>query len=536
MNNPPNYPSGPVPLDSPFYIPRPPVEELVYQEISKPGALIRIKGAKGMGKSSLMLRILDYAKNLGYQIAAIDFQQFDADCLNNLDRFLRSFCLQVTKQLSLEPNLDEYWDEDIGSKVSCSLYFRWHILENLNSPLVLILNEVNELFEYPQLTQDFLPLLRSWHEEAKQVPIWPLLRLLVVYTTEVYVPLKITQSPFNIGLPIKLADFDAKQVEKLAQLHQLEWHESDTEKLMAMVGGHPLLIRLALYHLAINPENTLESLLNSAASDTGIYAEHLQGLAYTLEKDLELKMAFQNFLIENNFIDLPQNLAYKLESLGIINLNQKPLKFSYKVYQKYFQHKFAISQNADINFNLVAEYQKLKQMFEIDQITQLASRKLFEEKLQSYGKILAEDQENLSIIIGEVDFFKIYKSYYGDKKANHCLQQVAQAFTQAITQVGKSENPLVARYGDAQFAAILPKTDRTKVLEIAQEIKSQVQALKLELNIPEYSCFPDSVITVSLGLTTIRVNRNSNIDDLIFCAEKALESAQILGGNYIKFL
>ncbi len=73
MNNSPNYPSGPVPLDSPFYIPRPPVEELVYEEISKPGALIRIKGAKEMGKSSLMLRIVDYAKNLRYQIVAIDF-------------------------------------------------------------------------------------------------------------------------------------------------------------------------------------------------------------------------------------------------------------------------------------------------------------------------------------------------------------------------------------------------------------------------------------------------------------------------------
>lgn len=538
MLNSPNYPSGPVPLDSPFYIPRPPVEELVYQEISKPGALIRIKGAKEMGKSSLMLRIVDYAQNLGYQIAAIDFQQFDADRLNNLDRFLRSFCLQVTKQLSLEPNLDEYWDEDIGSKVSCSLYFRWHILENLPSPLVLVLNEVNELFEYPQLTQDFLPLLRSWHEEAKQVPTWRSLRLLVVYTTEVYVPLKITQSPFNIGLPIKLADFDAKQVEKLAQLHQLEWHESDTEKLMAMVGGHPLLIRLALYHLATNPENTLDSLLNSAASDTGIYAEHLQRLARTLDKDLELKMAFQNLLLENNLIDLAPTLAAKLESLGLIDLTKKPVKASYQIYQKYFQQKLANpSPDAEINLaNIVSEYQKLRQMVELDQITQLASRRLLEEKLQSYRQILAEDQENLSIIIGEIDFFKIYKSYYGDKKANHCLQQVAQAFTQAVIQVGKSEHSLVARYGDAQFAVILPKTDRTKALEVAQEIKSQVQALKLELNIPEYSCFPDSIVTVSLGLTTMRVNRNSNIDDLIFCAEKALESAQILGGNYIKFL
>ncbi len=542
MNNSPNYPSGPVPLDSPFYIPRPPVEELVYEEISKPGALIRIKGAKEMGKSSLMLRIVDYAKNLGYQIVAIDFQQFDADCLNNLDRFLRSFCLQVTKQLNLEPNFDEYWDEDIGGKISCSLYFRWHILENLSVPLVLVLNEVNELFEYPQLTQDFLPLLRSWYEEAKQVIAWRSLRLIVVYTTEVYVPLKITQSPFNIGLPVQLGDFTAEQVEELAKLHQLEWHESHTEKLMAMVGGHPFLVRLALYHLTTHPEDTLENLLNSAATDTGIYAEHLQRLSRTLEEDPELKTVFQDLILTNTSLKLPQNLSSKLESLGLVHLTNNQLKVSYDLYQKYFQHKLqseiklteiqtANNSVANIITSLASEYQKLKHMAELDELTQLANRRLFEKKLQHYCKQLSDTQEPLSLIIGEIDYFKVYKSYYGDKKANQCLQQVAQAFTHIIT----SEDMLVARYGDAQFAVILPRIDKSAAVEVAKNIQAQVQDLNIEFNIPDYYGFPDSVVTVSLGLiTTMLTAKNTDIDDLIFRTEKALESVQIIGGNSLK--
>ncbi len=540
MNNSPNYPSGPVPLDSPFYILRPPVEELVYKEITKPGALIRIKGAKEMGKSSLMLRIVDYAKTLGYQIVAIDFQQFDADCLNNLDRFLRSFCLQVTKQLNLEPNLDEYWDEDIGCKISCSLYFRWHILENINSPLVLVLNEVNELFEYPQLTQDFLPLLRSWYEEAKQVIAWRSLRLIVVYTTEVYVPLKITQSPFNIGLPVQLADFTAEQVEELAQLHQLEWHESHTEKLMAMVGGHPFLVRLALYHLTTHPEDTLENLLNNAATDTGIYAEHLQRLSRTLEEDPELKTVFQDLILANSSLKLPQNLSYKLESLGLVNLNNNQVKVSYELYQKYFWQKIQAEidipeiKNAKFPANMMTslakEYQKLKQLAELDELTQLANRRLFEKKLQDYCKQLSDTQEPLSLIIGEIDYFKVYKSYYGDKKANQCLQQVAQAFTHLIT----SEDMLVARYGDAQFAVILPRINKSAAVEIAKNIQAEVQGLKIEFNIPDYSGFPDSVVTVSLGLTTTMLTANTDIDDLIFRTEKALESVQIIGGNSLK--
>ncbi len=540
MNNSPNYPSGPVPLDSPFYIPRPPVEELVYEEISKPGALIRIKGAKEMGKSSLMLRIVDYAKNLGYQIVAIDFQQFDADCLNNLDRFLRSFCLQVTQQLNLEPNLDEYWDEDIGGKISCSLYLRWHILENLSSPLVLVLNEVNELFEYPQLTQDFLPLLRSWYEEAKQVIAWRSLRLIVVYTTEVYVPLKITQSPFNIGLPVQLADFTAEQVEELAQLHQLEWHESHTEKLMAMVGGHPFLVRLALYHLTTHPEDTLENLLNNAATDTGIYAEHLQRLSRTLEEDPELKTVFQDLILANSSLKLPQNLSYKLESLGLVNLNNNQVKVSYELYQKYFWQKIQAEIDlpkikyakfpAKITTSLVEEYQKLKQLAELDELTHLANRRLFKKTLQDYCDQLSDTQEPLSLIIGEIDYFKLYKSYYGDKKANQCLQQVAQAFTHLIT----SEDMLVARYGDAQFAVILPRIDKSAAVEVAKNIQAQVQDLNIEFNIPDYYGFPDSVVTVSLGLTTTMLTANTDIDDLIFRTEKALESVQIIGGNSLK--
>ncbi len=295
----------------------------------------------------------------------------------------------MTKQLNLEPNLDEYWDEDIGCKISCSLYLRWHILENLNSPLVLVLNEVNELFEYPQLTQDFLPLLRSWYEEAKQVIAWRSLRLIVVYTTEVYVPLKITQSPFNIGLPVQLADFTAEQVEELAQLHQLEWHESHTEKLMAMVGGHPFLVRLALYHLTAHPEDTLENLLNSAATDTGIYAEHLQRLARTLKQDPQLKIVFQNLILRNKSLELPQNLSYKLESLGLAHLTNNQIKVSHELYQKYFWHKpqseiklteiqTANNSAANIITILAAEYQKLKQLAELDELTQLANRRLFE--------------------------------------------------------------------------------------------------------------------------------------------------------------
>lgn len=539
------YPYGPVPLDSSLYIPRPPIEEQACEEITKPGAVVRIRAPKEMGKSSLMFRIVEYAENLEYQIITIDFQQFDADCLNNLDRFLRSFCLQVTRQLGIEPDLDEYWDEDIGSKVSCSLYFRWHLLEQLDRPLVLVLNEVNELFEYPQLTQDFLPLLRSWYEEGKQVPTWRKLRLIIVYTTEVYVPLKITQSPFNIGLPLTLPEFTVEQVEQLAQLHQLDWNRQKTEQLMAMVGGHPVLVRLALYHLSISKDETLKSLLISAASDRSIYQEHLQRIFRTLEEDPELKAAFKAHILANKPLELQSILSYKLESLGLVKLKENKIQISNQLYRQYFRQIFELeadvyqpgegSVNAPIDrvVQLQQENEKLQQQLKnlahLDSVTQVGNRQYFDEQLAQQWNLLSDSTSCLSLIMGEIDFFKIYNDYHGAKVSENCLRQVASAFREVI----QSEPMLTFRYDVARFAVILPKIGSTEAVKIANKIQANVKDLNIEINISNYICFPEKFITVSLGVATTTPTSNSSSDRLSIATEQTLKNSKNKGGNWI---
>ena len=76
-------------------------------------------------------------------------------------------------------NLDDYWDDEIGSKLSCSLMVH-QILKNSNNPIVLVLNEVDRIFEQSALAQDFFSLLRSWYEEARQDPDWQKLRLILI--------------------------------------------------------------------------------------------------------------------------------------------------------------------------------------------------------------------------------------------------------------------------------------------------------------------------------------------------------------------
>ena len=264
----PSYPSGSIALDSPYYIKRPPVEEQAYEEIEKPGALLRIKAPHEMGKTSLLLRILDYASCQGYHTVILNLQQIDEAILNDLNRFLRWLCANVTHQLKLESRLDDYWDKDMGGKISCTLYFQDYLLEQINKPLVLALDEVNQIFEHSQVAKDVLPLFRSWYEEAKRVPIWQKLRLIVVHSTEIYVPLQLKQSPFNVGLPIQLDSFSLEQVHQLAQCYGIKWKdEQAAQQLWDLVGGHPSLIHLALYYLS-RREITLAQLLETATTSS----------------------------------------------------------------------------------------------------------------------------------------------------------------------------------------------------------------------------------------------------------------------------
>lgn len=314
----PSYPSGSIPLDSPFYLEPFELEEQVYQEINKPGALIRIKAPREMGKTSLLLRILDYASDLGYHTVSLNLEQIDQSILKDFNQFLRWLCCCVARQLKLKPNLNEYWDEDFGSKLSCTSYFEDYLLESIDTPLVLALDEVNQIFEHPDIAKDFFPLLRSWYEEAKTLPIWQKLRLVVVHSTEIYVPLQLNQSPFNVGLPIQLTNFSLEEVQQLAQRYGLEWENGQSaEQLMELVGGHPALVSLALYHLS-RGELTLAQLLETAPSASGIYANHLQRHRVTLNAQPELANALNTVLSATEPVKLEPLLAYKLSSMGLI--------------------------------------------------------------------------------------------------------------------------------------------------------------------------------------------------------------------------
>lgn len=339
----PEFPSGAVPLESPFYIARSPIEQRVCEEIDKPGALIRIRAPRQWGKTSLLIRMLAYAEAQGYRIVQLNLQQVDPPALESLDRFLRWFCANIAQQLKLVPNLEEYWDEDLGSKVSCTTYLRNYILMQIKTPLVIALDEAHYLFEHLKIAQNFLPLLRFWHEEANNREVWKKLRLVVVHSTEVYIPLNLNQSPFNVGLPIRLRGFTSEQVQILALRHGFSWamEEAGVQQLNAlqdMVDGHPFLLRLAFYHL-FHADLSLEQLLTEASTQMGIYRDHLMRHLATLQDHPELAAVFTTVLMAEDPVEIETLLAYKLESMGLVEILGNRVTPRCNLYRLYFRER-----------------------------------------------------------------------------------------------------------------------------------------------------------------------------------------------------
>ena len=332
----PELPEGQVPLGSVFYVERPPIESESFKAVLQPGSLIRIKGARRTGKTSLMERILNHAAQHQYKTVSLSFQLADRDVLQDLNRLLQWLCASVGLGLGLPNRLGDYWDDLFGSKVSCKMYFEQYLLLTLQQPVVLGLDNVDRLFEYPELAGEFFSLLRTWHEESKIREIWKKLRLVVVHSTEVYIPLEANKSPFNVGLPIELHPLTPEQVQVLAERYELDWSLDKSRRLIDLVGGQPYLIRKGLYHLW-RQEVTLETLLTTAISPNGIYGEHLQWQKLHLERHPELAVDFAQVLQGNQKAPLGVVSASQLQSLGLIVMQDNLTVPSCRLYQEFFQ-------------------------------------------------------------------------------------------------------------------------------------------------------------------------------------------------------
>jgi AAA-like domain len=333
-------PKGQVPLDSLFYIDRPPLEEKCYEAIQEPGALIRIKGPQQMGKTSLMGKILAKAREQGYAIVPLNFSIAEEEYFSSLRRLLYVFCVCTSKSLGLPNRLEEMWDDTIGNSYNTISYFEQYLLPSVESQVVLAFDDLERVFQYPAIAADFLGLLRVMHEKTKYgdaySAVWQKLKIVVVHSTEAYIPLKTHQSPFNVGLSIALPEFTQSQVWDLVNRHQLDWDLGMVDRLMNHVGGHPMLIRQALYAIA-RQETSLTDLVAIASDGNAVYGDHLRHLLLHLQQHPDLISAFRQVLKSPEPVQLDPMAGLMLQGLGLIHLQDTMATPACQLYLQYFR-------------------------------------------------------------------------------------------------------------------------------------------------------------------------------------------------------
>jgi hypothetical protein len=332
---------GPVALDSPFYVERVPYESQCYEEILRPGCLIRLKAPQQMGKTLLLERVLCKAREQGYQTLTLDFQLADSTVLTDYQKFLQWLCANSGDSLELENRVDEYWKDMYGLNKNCTRYFQRYLLAEINSPLVVGLDNVDLVFEQPALFNDFCRLLRGWYDQARQSDrigeIWKKIRFIVVHSTEVYRAMDINSSPLaGVGLTVELPEFSLQQVQDLAQQYGLNWNASEAEQLMAMVGGHPALVRKA-FDCIKNQNVTLEQLLKTAPTEEGVFRDHLGRQLQNLRQHRELEDALLLCVTSLEPVEVDSELAFKLHSMGLVKLQGNCVMPRCDLYRQYFR-------------------------------------------------------------------------------------------------------------------------------------------------------------------------------------------------------
>lgn len=330
---------GQLAFDSPLYIYRPPAEKLLIKEIVQPGALIRIRAPRQFGKTSLIARGLNQAQENGFRTAVVSLQLADSTVFESLSQFLQWLCVMVSRSLGLPHRLDEFWNPLFGSSYSCNDYFESYLLPAAESPLLLVLDEVNVVFNYPKIAADFFGMLRAWYERSRHntegSEIWQKLRLVIVYSSDVFLPLNVHQSPFNVGLLITLSPFTQEQVQELAIRYGLTPPETYASELVKLVGGNPYLTQLALFHLS-QEKITLDELLETVTTPESIFDSHLRQQLGYLEEHPELKEAMQQVVLNPNGVELHPTKAFKLQGVGLIRFQNQFSLPSCELYHKYF--------------------------------------------------------------------------------------------------------------------------------------------------------------------------------------------------------
>lgn len=229
-----------------------------------------------------------------------------------------------------------------------------------------------------------------------------------------------------------------------------------------------------------------------------------------IEHQLKLAALQKELLKKNTILEAELKYRSRMESL----LVRQKVHLEREIKQRKFMENLLRDHN-----------QMLSRQANIDALTQVANRRHFDGYFTREWQRANNESQPLSLVLCDVDYFKLYNDNYGHQEGDSCLYKVAQT----LASVANLPGDLVARYGGEEFVLILPDTYNYAAIAVIQNIQRLIADLKITHKRSEVSDY----VTLSFGGVTLLPNERINQEELLRRADESLYRAKRKGRNQV---
>ncbi len=166
---------------------------------------------------------------------------------------------------------------------------------------------------------------------------------------------------------------------------------------------------------------------------------------------------------------------------------------------------------------------ELEALSQLDSLTQIYNRRTFNEMAQQQWLLAARQQTPMSVLMIDVDHFKLYNDHYGHPAGDTCLKKITQAIRDCLNR----PFDLLGRYGGEEFIVLLPETDSLGAMRVAEAINTELERVSLRHEMSP----THRNVTVSIGGASCAHTTSYSLEDLIKRADRALYKAKHSGRN-----